>query len=726
MMAATCRLRTRGNIDFTAQHGCLDAFDDSDLEAGDCEQQGADMVESQDFEYTISNQLLLVTLLEHLCCLYESNPQRSRHLFLAIARRLARMGLISPAAFLDEFGSVRLQFSKALRELMRSASNQFEDFFSDGIPWPISLLRKKGKFLQLQTSRYHSEFEEICCIGRGGYGQVFKARNKLDGQLYAMKKVLIKDPSENMCTKVLREVKVLASLQHPNVVRYHSTWLQLHMPTCADPMSKSKKTSSTIPMPTDWNICALCQKRSENEPLRDARNGSLTGFGTLEGQLAAGSMLKLSADSSSGSIVFEDPASSRMDNRTVLIMPTLEQGVQKQFGALQPSQDDKPDCIGPAIKIGCSTGSRSSNSDVSVLPPSVSANSKLPVLPPSVSPNSSLLMCQAGRHTSNLLHRAAESFQSIDISASKNSHTGVREIACYKVDALAGNFSGEWFATGLKQKDIEGRQEESSNKRTENFQEEETKMQLCECSLQEWFAERNGWIPMLPYKSSDIRTGPFEHVNEEYSLHIFKQLLEGVHYIHSCGIVHRDLKPRNVFLLRSDLHVHIGDFGLACQEVMDKPVTLRPGKEFSDLGSTHTFGVGTSLYAAPEQLSGSQYDSKSDMYSVGLLLFELFQPFGTEMERVRTIEDLRCGKLPDEFSVHWPTHSITVQELTSTIPCRRPSADELLRCEVVQSKDEVIFALRKLLAKSTAEVDFLRCRVKEQNELIGRLQQMVI
>uniref|UniRef100_UPI00359023EC eukaryotic translation initiation factor 2-alpha kinase 1 isoform X6 n=1 Tax=Myxine glutinosa TaxID=7769 RepID=UPI00359023EC len=675
MMAATCRLRTRGNIDFTAQHGCLDAFDDSDLEAGDCEQQGADMVESQDFEYTISNQLLLVTLLEHLCCLYESNPQRSRHLFLAIARRLARMGLISPAAFLDEFGSVRLQFSKALRELMRSASNQFEDFFSDGIPWPISLLRKKGKFLQLQTSRYHSEFEEICCIGRGGYGQVFKARNKLDGQLYAMKKVLIKDPSENMCTKVLREVKVLASLQHPNVVRYHSTWLQLHMPTCADPMSKSKKTSSTIPMPTDWNICALCQKRSENEPLRDARNGSLTGFGTLEGQLAAGSMLKLSADSSSGSIVFEDPASSRMDNRTVLIMPTLEQGVQKQFGALQPSQDDKPDCIGPAIKIGCSTGSRSSNSDVSVLPPSVSANSKLPVLPPSVSPNSSLLMCQAGRHTSNLLHRAAESFQSIDISASKNSHTG---------------------------------------------------MQLCECSLQEWFAERNGWIPMLPYKSSDIRTGPFEHVNEEYSLHIFKQLLEGVHYIHSCGIVHRDLKPRNVFLLRSDLHVHIGDFGLACQEVMDKPVTLRPGKEFSDLGSTHTFGVGTSLYAAPEQLSGSQYDSKSDMYSVGLLLFELFQPFGTEMERVRTIEDLRCGKLPDEFSVHWPTHSITVQELTSTIPCRRPSADELLRCEVVQSKDEVIFALRKLLAKSTAEVDFLRCRVKEQNELIGRLQQMVI
>ena len=39
-------------------------------------------------------------------------------------------------------------------------------------------------------------------------------------------------------------------------------------------MSKSKKTSSTIPMPTDWNICALCQKRSENEPLRDARKGS--------------------------------------------------------------------------------------------------------------------------------------------------------------------------------------------------------------------------------------------------------------------------------------------------------------------------------------------------------------------------------------------------------------------------------------------------------------------
>uniref|UniRef100_A0A8C4QKR6 Eukaryotic translation initiation factor 2-alpha kinase 1 n=1 Tax=Eptatretus burgeri TaxID=7764 RepID=A0A8C4QKR6_EPTBU len=560
IMATTlCAFRTRGDIDFTAQHGCLLAFDDSDLEAGEGEQKGTEMVELQDFEYTISNQLLLVTLLEHLCCLYESNPQRSRHLFLAIARRLARMGLISPSSFLDEFGSVRLQFNKALCEFMRSANNQFEDFLSDGILRPISLLRQKGQLLQLQTSRYHSEFEEICCLGRGGYGQVFKARNKLDGQFYAMKKVLIKDPSENMCTKVLREVKVLASLQHRNVVRYHSAWLQLHLPTCAG-------------------------------------NGSLTGLGTLDGPLAGGSILKLSADSNSDGIVFKDSVSSSMDNRTVLVMPTLEQGVQKQLWTQQPSQDDKPGCIGSGIKTNCTTGSSSSNSDVSVLPRSVSTNSNLPVPPLSVSPNSNLLMCQAGWHTSNSLHRAMEYCQSKDISGSKNVHSGVCEVACYKFDAQAGNFSGEWFTKGRKQKDTEGPQEELSNKRTECFQEEDTKacsimmnsavgvqivlyiqMQLCECSLQEWLAERNGWIPMLPFKSSDVSTGPFERVTEECSLHIFKQLLEGVRYIHSCGIVHRDLKPRNVFLLRSDLHVHIGDFGLACEEVMDPPVTLRPG-----------------------------------------------------------------------------------------------------------------------------------------------------
>ncbi|XP_029793802.1 interferon-induced, double-stranded RNA-activated protein kinase isoform X3 [Suricata suricatta] len=67
--------------------------------------------------------------------------------------------------------------------------------------------------------RFTNDFTEITLIGSGGYGQVFKAKHKLDGKTYVVKRV--KYDSE----KVEREVKALADLKHPNIVHYHSCWL---------------------------------------------------------------------------------------------------------------------------------------------------------------------------------------------------------------------------------------------------------------------------------------------------------------------------------------------------------------------------------------------------------------------------------------------------------------------------------------------------------------------
>ncbi|RNA29187.1 eukaryotic translation initiation factor 2-alpha kinase 1, partial [Brachionus plicatilis] len=64
----------------------------------------------------------------------------------------------------------------------------------------------------------------------------------------------------------------------------------------------------------------------------------------------------------------------------------------------------------------------------------------------------------------------------------------------------------------------------------------------------------------------------------------------------------------------------------------------------------HTKGVGTTLYASPEQLNGKIYDLKTDIYSLGIILFELFCPFNTEMERIILIRELKVDqKLPQKM-----------------------------------------------------------------------------
>lgn len=64
--------------------------------------------------------------------------------------------------------------------------------------------------------------------------------------------------------------------------------------------------------------------------------------------------------------------------------------------------------------------------------------------------------------------------------------------------------------------------------------------------------------------------------------------------------------------------------------------------------SYHTSGVGTQAYGAPEQLLHGIIDDKSDVYSLGIVLFEMFHPFGTTMERSR--EDTAFYR---SFFIHW-------------------------------------------------------------------------
>ena len=176
------------------------------------------------------------------------------------------------------------------------------------------------------------------------------------------------------------------------------------------------------------------------------------------------------------------------------------------------------------------------------------------------------------------------------------------------------------------------------------------------------------------------------HSNTEECWRLFRQVLQGLVYIHSHGVIHRDLKPENIFISFDESNtVRIGDFGLA-----------RPGGISSkgrSKGSTDpqlTTSIGTSFYVAPEVKSsgGGRYNEKADMYSLGIILFEMSYPINTAMERMAVLSDLgdKTPKLPRDFDK--PLNAEIVLSLVKRKPSERPSSQELLRSGKIPSREE--------------------------------------
>ena len=97
----------------------------------------------------------------------------------------------------------------------------------------------------------------------------------------------------------------------------------------------------------------------------------------------------------------------------------------------------------------------------------------------------------------------------------------------------------------------------------------------------------------------------------EQALDIARQICAALVYMHRQGVVHRDIKPENILLTESGL-VKIMDFGIALDESARRLT-------WSGLSST----IGTPDYMAPEQVSGRRGDARTDIYSLGTILYEM-------------------------------------------------------------------------------------------------------
>lgn len=154
-------------------------------------------------------------------------------------------------------------------------------------------------------------------------------------------------------------------------------------------------------------------------------------------------------------------------------------------------------------------------------------------------------------------------------------------------------------------------------------------------------------------------------------LGIFSQLVLALQYIHSKHVLHRDLKPQNVFLTKNGV-VKLGDFGVA--RVMS-----------SSLEQATTM-IGTPYYLPPESWSGQSYNAKADIYSLGVILYEMCM--GDKPYKGQNTAQLFAAVMQGHYnplSDDYPQYlSRLVDGMMSQKPMERPTTTQILKLPFIQ------------------------------------------
>ncbi|XP_068608034.1 eukaryotic translation initiation factor 2-alpha kinase 3 [Brachionichthys hirsutus] len=476
------------------------------------------------------------------------------------------------------------------------------------------------------VSRYLTDFEPVQCLGRGGFGVVFEARNKVDDCNYAIKRIRL--PNRELAReKVMREVKALAKLEHQGIIRYFNAWQESPPEGWQEEMDQRwLKDASTTDWPLSFHdhmevlsvkVPVSCSVSRPSEP----------GGGPLESSVNARSLL---SSSTGGPVGFDVDLSfhpllghdSLMSERDSQADPDASD-TPHSFELCSPRGPG--DCTSSSFDIvfedsGCD---RDAEADTDSASGVVSVGSR--------------------REKDNSSSSHSRRQEPVSTSSSSPPRPTSLSLALPAIPPTQRVLPSPKVYLYIQ-------------------------MQLCRKeNLKDWMAQR-------------CHPEQREH---NQCLDIFLQIAEAVDFLHSKGLMHRDLKPSNIFFTMDDV-VKVGDFGLVTamdqEEDEEAPSALTP----APLLTRHTGQVGTKLYMSPEQLSGNSYSHKVDIYSLGLILFELLYPFRTQMERVRTLTEVRALRFPEVFSKNNVQELSMVHSMLSWSPGERPEVAEIIGTPLLQ------------------------------------------
>lgn len=147
-------------------------------------------------------------------------------------------------------------------------------------------------------------------------------------------------------------------------------------------------------------------------------------------------------------------------------------------------------------------------------------------------------------------------------------------------------------------------------------------MELCDFTLKNYIDNKN--INKIETNEIDIR------------INYFKQIVEGLKYLHDNDIIHRDIKPSNILFL--DDNIKICDFGLA-KKINNQNIDNK------NLDNSYSSEIGTNYYRAPE-IDNHYYNNKIDIYSLGIILIELLLiDTKTQFEKFKILKEILDNKI---------------------------------------------------------------------------------
>ena len=440
----------------------------------------------------------------------------------------------------------------------------------------------------MDNMRHRTEFEMMSTLGRGAFGTTFQVRNKVDSNIYALKRVYLGKVPDAKAKRVLqKEVRVLSSLNHENVVRYYGAWVEQG----------------------DDHHPASQQSQEEQD---DSYSNTIFGRGGGGGDY-----------SSSGTWSPNFGGSSSSDN-----------GVDITTREEAQSEEEEENLVSCHLCQRTYTDWEVSLEHWGLIDAVLESK----------------FLCQSCYLDSLPAH--------VDPSTI---HIREKQIMPFYLFIL---------------------------------------MEYCESTLQQT-------LDALPCNDGLVGNTPkTDTIKDQQLWTYFAQCVQGLEHCHSKGIIHRDIKPHNIFVHKGVIKV--GDLGLATYNKNSNLLSLKlsrsqdadeddddrtndqdtakrsPGRPASNgggsasgKGNSLSSQVGTFLYSAPE-VQSRKYDEKCDIFSLGVVMVEMWSQFATAMERALTLSELHNGRIPIEWSVAHPTPSRLAHSMVAIEPNLRPSCSQIL------------------------------------------------
>jgi len=625
-------------------------------------------------------QLLIILLLAQLSAAHDVTPKT----FILHSLKLYEMGILDSITFLYELGFAEEKhgYSNLDRSVeITTIRTQIEQEFSH-IPSP-SL--EESIFL----SRYQAEFEELGLISRGAFGEVYSARNKIDGNEYAIKKLTFQrcDTSSPDLATIMREIRCLSKLDHPNVVRYHSAWMEPRWIACGKSQAGELEylhSNGSLPFNPDSPTGHFCP------PPRTPDSEKCVASSTWQG--VASSPLQGLYWRTGSSELLNNAGGGPPTNRHCSFYSESSSKGGGGFDSLSESSEWSAKREGPLFEFDSDFESEFGYKESSRQKPN-------------------------GNELEEFGHRGSPGYQTPELSLKdKPQHRKVQrenlmvpkinfEVTVYIQMTL---YEPRTLSDLVKQR---------------------SKSVLDE--VEDTLSENVSILRQLLSGLHHIHMQGIIHrdLKPENILLSSKGELKiadfGLATTHRKEVTKSEEHELTIKSRRSE---PIG-IQAAEQKLCSSPVPV--AKAPSEEGDLHTSGVGTASYASPEQLAERQYDTSADMYAVGLMMAELFSNFATGHGRAEAFSALRgvdrlaaaryCNRHP--FFSKFPALSSLVCNLTDPDPAVRPRPLEVLRTlgevsfdmVVPSSESSVIELQQQLLAKETI--------IKDQAELIMSLKK---